>query len=155
MLKKISLGAGEEAELAEGWVNVDLVKLPNIQVVHNLMEFPYPFEDGCADYIKAKDVLEHLDHYTKDNRPSVIAFVEECARILVPGGTLWIQTPRYDAEFLYIDPTHVRGFHENSMDFFDQDTDFGRSTGFYSKAKFTVTCEILDNKNLRFSMVKK
>ncbi len=152
---KISLGAGEEPELAEGWVNVDLVQLPNIQVIHNLMEFPYPFKDGEVEYIKAKDVIEHLDHYTKDNRPTIIAFVEECYRILAPGGTLWIQTPGWDAEFLWIDPTHVRGFDVRSMDFFDPETDFGRSTGFYSKAKFKVTATKSENCNIVFEMVKR
>jgi hypothetical protein len=70
-------------------------------------------------------------------------------------GKLWIQTPRYDADFLYIDPTHVRGYHENSMDFFDDNTDFGRATGFYSDAKFDVTCTVSENKNLVFEMVKR
>lgn len=152
---KISLGAGQEIETEEGWVNVDLVPLEGIDVVHNLMEFPYPFENESAEYIKAKDLLEHLANYTSDNRPSVIAFVEECHRILKPGGTLWIQTPGWDADFLWIDPTHVRGFDVRSMDFFDPETDFGRGTGFYSPVKFSVTATQSENKNVTFVMVKR
>ncbi len=149
---KINLGAGEDQ--FAGYVNVDFVDLPGIDVVHNLMDFPYPFEDGCASEIKAVDVLEHLDNYTTDRRPSVIAFIEECHRILKPGGELFIQTPGYDAEFLWLDVTHVRGFHPQSMDFFDPDTHYGKTTGFYSKAKFKVRAEQLENKNLRFWMTK-
>lgn len=153
---KISLGAGTEIEEEEGvvWLNTDIVKLPGIDEVHNLMHFPYPFEDNSADFIKAKDIIEHLATHLPDGRNTVVAFIEECHRILKPGGTLWIQTPRYDAEFLYIDPTHTRGFHEQSFDFFDDSTDFGRSTGFYSKVKFGVKCKVLENKNLQFTMVK-
>lgn len=150
---KINLGAG--ADPTEGYVNVDMVDLPGIDVVHNLMSFPYCFEDESATHIRAVDVLEHLDHYTDDKRPSVIAFIEECWRILKPGGELFIQTPRYDAAFLWIDPTHVRGFHEESLDFFDPDKHFGQTTGFYSKAKFSVSVETLENKNLRFTLVKR
>lgn len=150
---KINLGAGEDQ--FEGYVNVDFIDLPGIDVVHNLMDFPYPFEDGCATNVKAVDVLEHLDNYTADRRPSVIAFIEECHRILKPGGELFIQTPGYDAEFLWLDVTHVRGFHPQSMDFFDPDTHFGKTTGFYSNAKFKVTAEKLENCNLRFTMVKR
>lgn len=157
---KISLGAGTEIEPLEEddksqWVNVDIVKLDGIDVVHNLMHFPYPFGDSSADYIKAKDLIEHLASHLPDGRNTMLAFVEECHRILRPGGTLWVQTPGWDADFLWIDPTHVRGFDRRSFDFFDPDTDFGRSTGFYSPAKFEVSCEVLDNKNLIFEMIKR
>lgn len=151
----ISLGAGSEVETEENWVNVDIVELPGIDVVHNLMHYPWPFKDNSADFIKAKDIIEHMATHLPDGSSSLIAFIDECHRILKPGGTLWIQTPRYDADFLYIDPTHVRGFHEQSMDFFDPETDFGRSTGFYSESKFKVACEVLENKNLQYTMVKR
>jgi SAM-dependent methyltransferase len=151
---KISLGAGEEPELEKDWVNVDLVELPNIQVIHNLMKFPYPFENESADFIKAKDLIEHLAGYAADGRPILIAFIEECYRILKTGGTLWIQTPSWEADFLWIDPTHVRGFDKRSFDFFDPETDFGKATGFYSKAKFKVEAKELENKNLQFNLIK-
>lgn len=150
--KKINLGAGEDQK--EGFINVDLVDLPGIDVVHNLMEFPYPFEDGSADEIHAVDVIEHLANYTPDSRPSAIAFVEECHRILKPGGVLYMQTPGWRAEFLWIDPTHVRPFDIQSFDFFDPTTHFGQTTGFYSKVKFSVKAEELPNHNLRFWMTK-
>lgn len=149
---KISLGAGTEPE--EGFVNVDIVELEGIQVVHNLMHFPYPFEDESAEFIRAKDLIEHLATHLPDGRSTVLAFVDECHRILQPGGTLWIQTPSHDADFLWIDPTHVRGYDLRSFDFFDPETDFGRSTGFYSKSKFKVTASRLENGNLQFEMVK-
>lgn len=149
---KINLGAGEDQ--FEGFINVDLVDLPGIDVVHNLMEFPYPFETSSADEIRAVDLVEHLDHYTDDKRPTIIAFIEECYRILRPGGVLYMQTPGWKAEFLWIDPTHVRGFDIQSFDFFDPTKPFGQSTGFYSKAKFSVRAEELDNHNLRFWLTK-
>lgn len=151
-MSKIYLGSGNDRRL--GYTHVDHLPLEGIDVVHNLMYFPYPFEDEEAEHIIAIDVLEHLDHYTKDGKPTVIAFIEECHRILKTGGELFIQTPRYDADFLWIDCTHVRGFHERSMDFFDPTTHFGKTTGFYSDAKFKVRSEILPNKNLRFYMEK-
>lgn len=148
----INLGCGEDIE--PGAINVDMVDLPGVDIVHNLMEFPYPFLDGMADYIKAFDVIEHLANYTDDKRPSVVAFIDEMYRILKRGGKLEIRTPSYDAEFLWIDPTHVRGFDVRSMDFFDPDTDFGKSTGFYSKSKFKVNATLTSNKNIIFEMIK-
>lgn len=151
---KISLGAGTEIETEKGWVNLDLLPLEGIDVVHNLAILPYPFKAGSAYYIKAKDVIEHLPNYTQDLRPMIVAFMEEMYRILQPQGILWIQTPGHDAAFAWADPTHVRTFTKDSMDFFDPSTDFGKAAGFYSKAQFSVTCEVLENKNLQFVMVK-
>lgn len=148
---KINLGAGSDTQ--PDWVNVDMIKLQGIDIVHNLIEFPYPFDDGIADEIKAVDVLEHLPPYVGEAH-GVIKFIEECHRILKPGGTLYMQTPGWKAEFLWIDPTHVRGFDIQSMDFFDPSTHFGSTTGFYSQCKFSVRAEELENHNLRFWMTK-
>lgn len=149
--KKINLGAGNDQ--TPGWVNVDMMQLEGIDVVHNLINFPYPFDDESADEIKAVDVLEHLPPYIGEEH-GVIKFINECHRILQPGGVLYLQTPGWKAEFLWIDPTHVRGFDIQSMDFFDPDKPFGKSTGFYSPNKFHVKAEELPNHNLRFWMEK-
>lgn len=168
---KLNLGCGQE--ILEGYVNCDLLDLPGVDVAHNLMNFPYPFDNESAEYIKAKDLIEHLASYvpyrpeevrfmpeenpdlSRVGQPTIIAFIEEAHRILKPGGTLWIQTPRYDAEFLWHDPSHVRGFTERSMDFFDKTTDFGKSTGFYSNVDFGVSVKTMENLNLQFTMVKR
>lgn len=149
---KINLGAG--TDLFEGYVNVDFLKLPGIDVVHNLLHFPYPFKDNSATNISAVDVVEHLPNFTKEDEPMIIKFIDECYRILQPGGELYIQTPGYRAEFLWQDPTHVRGFHIKTFDLFDPSTEFGQTTGFYSQSKFSVKAEELPNHNLRFWMRK-
>jgi SAM-dependent methyltransferase len=103
--------------------------------------------------MKAVDVIEHLPPYIGDEH-GVIKFLEECHRILKPGAELFIQTPGWKAEFLWIDPTHVRGFDIQSMDFFDPTKHYGKTTGFYSKCKFSVKAEELPNHNLRFWLKK-
>lgn len=150
---KINLGAGSEP--TEGWVNVDHLALPGIGVVHNLNQFPWPFKDSCADEIKAIDLLEHLANYTPDGRPTVIAYVEECHRILQPGGKLFIQVPKWDSPNMWIDPTHVRGFDLPSFDYFDPDTEFGKNYGYYSDKKFKVTGREEYNGNIGFTLIKR
>lgn len=149
----INLGAG--ADPTPGYVNVDMLDLPGIDIVHNLMDFPYPFNDESAMHIKAVDVIEHLDNYTADRRPAVVAFIEEAHRILKPGGELYIQTPGYRAEFAWQDPTHVRPFHPKTFDLWDPDTEYGNTNGYYSEAKFKVRTEELENGNLRTWMIKR
>lgn len=152
---KLSLGAGSEIETGEEWINLDMLDLPGIEVVWNLVMLPLPWDDNTFEYIKAKDVIEHLPSHTPDRyEPMIVAFIEDMYRILKPGGVLFIQTPSWKADFLYTDPTHVRGFTKETMDFFDPTTDFGKSGGFISKAKFKVTAKELENKNLQFTMTK-
>lgn len=151
---KINMGAGGEPDTEAGWVNVDHLSLPGIQVVHNLLNFPYPFKNEVADYIKAIDLLEHLPNYTPDGKPTTVAFVEECHRILQTGGILYIQVPHWASPNMWIDPTHVRGYDPKSMDYFDPDTDFGKWYGYYSECKFKVSVEEF-NGNVRFTMEKR
>lgn len=148
---QVNLGAG--TDIQPEWINVDMVDLPGIDIVHNLMHYPWPFDDNTVSHIRAIDVLEHMPPYIGEQH-GVIKFIEECHRILQPGGELFIQTPGWRAEFLWIDPTHVRGFDVQTMDFFDPTTHYGTTTGFYSKCKFKVKAEELPNHNLRFWMEK-
>ena len=43
-----------------GDINLDYRELPNVDVVHDLNVFPYPFEDKSFDEILCFEVLEHL-----------------------------------------------------------------------------------------------
>ena len=105
---KINLGCGKD--IKEGWINVDAIPLEGIDIVHNLNEFPYPFDDNSADYILMKHTLEHLD--------DVVGVMEECHRILKPGGKIEIIVPYYKHEGAFEDPTHKHFFTEHSMDYF-------------------------------------
>ena len=158
---KLNFGSGNDP--LEGFINVDFLKRDDVDFEYNLMDFPYPWDDNSVEEIRAIDVIEHLDHYTDKSspvvdfhrKPTIMCFIEECYRILQPGGLLYIQTPHWDSDLFKIDVTHVRGFHENSFDFFDDETYYGSIRGFYSGAAFKVRCEMLENRNLRFWLVKK
>ena len=69
-----------------------------------------PFPDASFSGVVADDVLEHLD--------DVVAFMDEAHRILRAGGVLRLRVPHYQSENAFIDPTHRRGFHPRSLDFF-------------------------------------
>jgi SAM-dependent methyltransferase len=80
---KLNLGCG--TDIREGWVNLDFVHAPGVDVVHDLNVTPLPFDDGVFDHILADNVLEHLLHYEP--------VVEDCYRVLRPGGTMEIRVP--------------------------------------------------------------
>lgn len=149
---KLHLGCG--TEILPDYINSDIVDLPGVDKVWNVMYFPWPWDDLSMDEIRAKDLIEHLPTHTNDYKSTYIQFIEEAYRILKPGGLLWIQTPGWRADFCWIDFSHVRPFDVRSFDFLDSSTDFGRSTGFYTHAKFKVKAQELENHNLIFEMTK-
>lgn len=149
---KINLGAGSEP--TEGWVNVDWIAQKGIDVVHNLLKFPWPFDSGVADEMLARDVLEHMPLYNQQDESVPIKFVEECHRILQPGGKLFMTMPHWESPNMWIDPTHVRGYDEQSFDYFDPETDLGKAYGYYSDKKFQVSAIRTPNDNVEFTLIK-
>ncbi|TGK17275.1 methyltransferase domain-containing protein [Leptospira fluminis] len=128
---KLNLGAG--SDVIEGWVNHDIAELPGISVVHDLNIRPWPWKDGSVDEIKAYDVLEHLDHF--------LVSMEEIWRILSPKGRLSLSVPYYNSWCAAADPTHKRGFHELTFQFFDPDSVYCKERPYYTKARFRIVKE--------------
>ena len=138
---KINLGCGKD--IRKGWINVDIIPLPNIGIVHDLNETPYPFPDNYADYILMSHVLEHLD--------DVVKTMEEIYRILKPKGKVEIIVPYYKAKDAYRDPTHKHFFTEDSMKYFDPSFPYN----FYTKARFKILKTELYNDSFPFYHLRK
>jgi predicted SAM-dependent methyltransferase len=151
---RLNLGCGRD--IKEGWVNVDHLSLEGVNLVHDISSLPYPFDSGTVEAIRAKDVLEHLPHFTKDGRQMIIAIMEEWHRILMVGGTVYIHVPNAQfPEAVWVDPTHVRGFTTESFDYFDPTRTYGKVFGFYSHCKFSVVeATASSDRQLTFQLVK-
>lgn len=122
----LSLGAGMRRH--DGAVHHDRVALPGIDVVHDLTIFPWPWADGWFERIVAFDVVEHL--------PDLLRSVEECHRILQPGGRLWIHTNDARNWRAFTDPTHVHFCTPETFDFFVPGTFLGDTYHWYTRGKF-------------------
>jgi len=122
-MNKLNLGAGADAK--QGYVNLDINAGKDIDVVHDLNAFPYPFKDNEFDEILAYSILEHVDDLMKT--------MDELYRILKPGGKLDIIVPHYNGPIAWGNPTHVRTFTYESFLFFTK----GFSQEKYSKHTFS------------------
>lgn len=121
----VNLGCGKTR--IPGSVGVDRVKIDDyVDVVHDLDELPYPFEDNSVDEIHFYHVLEHLQH--------PIAKMEELYRILKPNGLLYMRVPHYSSAGAFTDLTHVRPFGYTSFDCFEE----GHDQHYYTTAKFKI-----------------
>ena len=104
-------------------------------MTHNLNQYPWPWAESSFNEILANDVLEHLD--------SFVGAMEELHRILKPGGAVTIRVPYWNHSCAYIDPTHKRGFHEDTFHFFDVDSPYYKERGYYSSASYRILNEEL------------
>jgi SAM-dependent methyltransferase len=104
-IKVLDIGSGTfpyKAKENEEVISVDFRSEVSPTVVHNLFQFPWPFEDNSFDAIYASHIMEHM----KDN----IEFMEEIYRIARPNAKITICVPHYSGRSAWCDPTHQRAY---------------------------------------------
>jgi SAM-dependent methyltransferase len=119
------LGCGGQ-EARPGWVHHDRGMRPGVDVAHDLEVRPWPWADDSAEEIEARHVLEHL--------ADCVGFMDECWRVLRPGGRLRVWVPDWRHENAWRDPTHKRCYHPDTFAYFDPETSWGQMFGrFYTE----------------------
>ena len=84
MKNYINLGCG--SRFLENWTNLDFISNDTDVLAHNLLQ-PIPFDDKSFDVVYHSHLLEH---FTKSDAER---FIEECYRVLRPGGVIRIVVP--------------------------------------------------------------
>jgi predicted SAM-dependent methyltransferase len=79
---KVQFGSG--GNILKGWRNHDL-ESDGVDI-----RKPLPYADNTVDFILAEHVMEHV------TGPEALRFLDECYRILKPGGTLRVCVPVLD-----------------------------------------------------------
>jgi SAM-dependent methyltransferase len=120
----INIGSGKDFNPL--YLNIDISPGTHPDIVHDITK---PLEEegivfdtqrfgkihlrkDCIDTIICNDVLEHL--------PDLVTAMTTCLTILKPGGKMKIKVP-YDLSYgAWQDPTHVRGFNEESWRYFSE-----------------------------------
>lgn len=87
-LVKLHLGCGPEKRA--GWINVDTQAAVKPDIVSSVVSLPM-FPDASADVIEACHLFEHLAYHEAKRA------LREWARILKPGGELYLELPDFDA----------------------------------------------------------
>jgi len=83
-IKKLQLGAGITS--LAGWLNTD-VDIKSDGVVYLDVTQPFPIDNDTFDYVYGEHVIEHISWHDG------LGMLQECRRILKPGGTIRIATP--------------------------------------------------------------
>lgn len=80
----LNLGCG--SRYLPNWVNIDFVSSSEMVIAHDLTQ-GIPFEDHSFDFVYHSHILEHFDRMTGR------FFLEECYRVLKPGGMIRVVVP--------------------------------------------------------------
>ncbi len=109
---KVNLGSGKDTQ--EGWINIDSYPFPNTIVADITTKIPLP--DNYADLVYSQDFLEHIDPYKK------VAVINECWRILKPGGRMEHYVPNAGSRNDFGSPSHISHWNLQAFDHFDLDS---------------------------------
>lgn len=112
---RLNLGCGFRRK--DGFLNVDSQPACNPDLVLDLEQFPWPWDDDSVDEIHMSHVLEHLGA-----TPAVyLALIKEMYRVCRPGARLTLIVPHPRSDAFLADPTHVRPITISGMKMFDQE----------------------------------
>jgi len=107
--KKINLGGG--ADNIEGYLNIDRVELPTVDIVADL-ESGIPLEPNSVAEVRAVNILEHLSN--------TVFIMEEIHRVCKPNARVVIKVPYFKSTAAFKDPTHCSFFSERTFEYFDR-----------------------------------
>lgn len=143
---RLDIGCGDARQ--DGWIGMDVRKMPNVDIVHDFRMFPWPIPDNSISVAMASHVLEHVDPHGADPRIAALArllvskgvcteqditenlgeteifgtfmrFMDEVWRILEKDGQFMFVVPYAGSQGYWQDPTHVNPISEATIFYFD------------------------------------
>ena len=115
---RVDLACGQTKK--EGFVGIDNKQLDGVDVVHDLLQFPWPLKDDSVYEMNCEHFVEHIPIQLWDGSYGLSRFMEEVYRCLMPLGTIKIVAPHYMSMESYQDFTHCRAITDRTFMYFDQ-----------------------------------
>jgi len=110
MMRTLDIGCGPNK--APGAIGLDHHPDSAADVLADFEHGHFPFAEESFDRIICSHVIEHVRN--------PVRLMEECWRVLKPGGTLQVRTPHYTHWTSWGDPTHFHHFASQALHHFTQ-----------------------------------
>jgi SAM-dependent methyltransferase len=148
MTRILNLGCGNRIVPGQNVVNHDLTAhRPEINFCCDLNKTPWPWTYHSFDTIQMISVAEHLEL-------TLIETLNECHRIIKPGGTLIIKYPLWNGPNTHKDPTHRWFWDLGVLDYVDPSTRDGQVYSYYTPLKWTIKSRgVIKNRNVKAELV--
>lgn len=113
---KLNLACGRNK--IPGWLNVDISPQVNPDMIVDLLKFPWPWLNSESMYVDNQIEEIFCSHFLEHIGDELIPFMDECWRVLKPGGLFRIRCPYYTSIRAVQDPTHKRFISEAMFQYF-------------------------------------
>lgn len=110
---RLDIGGGNSPQ--PGFINIDILPLPKVDIVWDIETTPWPLPDECVSMAMASHVLEHIN----PAKGIFINVMNEIWRVMKPGGQFAFVVPYAESFGMYQDPTHCNFINEATMAYFD------------------------------------
>ena len=117
MKNKLEVGCGDNKR--DGYMGMDIVQLPAVDVVHDMNIVPWPFGENSFEEIIFDDVLEHSKNF--------LGILSEVYRVSDSNAIIKISLPHFSSDNMYSDPTHTIFFSSRSFNYFDKSLNYKHS----------------------------
>ena len=110
---RLNVGCGRN--IKEGWLNLDSMALPGVDIVcdlEKLRDTPINLPNDTVEHFLLSHVIEHI----RDS----LGLMQELWRVALPEAIAVIRVPHGGSDDAWEDPTHVRPFFIGSFEYFSQ-----------------------------------
>jgi SAM-dependent methyltransferase len=117
---RLDIGSGPKPQ--PGFVGMDVRDLPGVDIVHDVIDIPWPLPDECVLVANAAHLVEHIPPSAvgPDGKTwfPFMAFMDEVWRVMRPEGHFIISAPHGNSQGYLQDPSHVNPCNENTFWYF-------------------------------------
>ncbi len=113
--KPLKLNVGCGRAIMAGWMNLDSMPLPGVDIIFDLESCAtrrIPLPDDSADALLLSHVVEHIQ--------GILPMMQELHRVARPDAKMTIRVPYGSSDDAYEDPTHIRHCFVGSFGYFSQ-----------------------------------
>jgi len=98
---------------------MDRREVAGVDIVHDAEVFPWPIEDNTCAVIMMSHLMEHVKPWL------TFDVMNECWRVLEPGGVFLLVSPYATSFGMFQDPTHCNFINEAWICYFDPEHESG------------------------------
>ena len=115
---RIDLACGQSKR--EGFFGVDIADVDGVDLVCDLTNFPWPFDDDTIEEVFCSHYVEHT-YPVGGPHDGLIALMNELHRICKPDAKVEIIHPYAQSKRAFQDPTHTRYINEATWWYFNRE----------------------------------
>ncbi|GAB4218263.1 MAG: methyltransferase domain-containing protein [Synechococcales cyanobacterium] len=114
---KLDVGCGDQKR--PGYLGMDIVALPGVDILHDMNVTPWPLEADSVSEVVFDDVLEHSKNF--------LGILSELYRVCHNQATIKVSAPHFSSDSMYCDPTHTTFFSSRTFNYFDKSLNYKHS----------------------------